>query len=99
MRILAEIFAYNKSTIGKLTDSYSNFFYLQDGNLLGFKFYGNCTSMGSYSTPPNYTSAISIDDICASIFVDVNGTKNPNKLGSDQYIIPIDSRGIKFDNT
>ena len=39
-----------------------------------------------------------VTNICGSIFFDVNGFKKPNKLGSDQYIIPIDKRGIKLAN-
>ncbi len=89
---------YKKTSLGKLTDSYSNFFFLQDGELLGFKFYGNCTSSETKAIPPNYRDTSTITNICASIFVDVNGEKKPNKLGSDQFVIPIDARGIKYNN-
>ena len=89
---------YKKTSLGKLTDLYSNFFFMQDGELLGFKFYGNCTSSETKSIPPNYRETSTINNICASIFVDVNGEKSPNKLGSDQFVIPIDVRGIKYSN-
>lgn len=89
---------YKKTSLGKLTDLYSNFFFMQDGTLVGFKFYGSCTSSEAKAIPPNYRDLSTINDICASIFIDVNGEKKPNKLGSDQFVIPVDVRGIKYSN-
>lgn len=84
------------STEMVLKDTYTEFFYANDGILLGVRTYGSCASTEQFANPPEYTVPYSVSNICGSIFFDVNGEGRPNKLGSDQYIIPIDERGVKY---
>lgn len=94
-----EIQDYNKTSTGeKLKDAYSNFFYVTDGMLIGFRFYQSCTATEKNSNPPEHRGRYSINKICGSIFYDINSFKGPNKLGSDQYILPVYKRGIKYNN-
>ena len=87
-----------EATSVKLADDYKNLFYAADGTLFGIRTYNSCTSTENIANPPNDRETSSVTNICGSIFFDVNGFKKPNKLGSDQYIIPIDKRGIKLAN-
>ena len=93
-----KMLTYNRTELTVLKDTYSNFFYLQDGTLLGFRMYGNCEGTETNAIPPKIRTTSSVSKICASVFVDVNGEKKPNKLGSDQIVIPFDARGIKYNN-
>ena len=93
-----KIQTYNKTQLTVLKDTYSNFFYLQDGTLLGFRMYGSCDATEVNAIPPKSRAKESVSNICASVFVDINGEKKPNKLGSDQIVIPFDARGIKYNN-
>lgn len=89
---------YDDSVLSaKLSDSYSDFFYGNDGVIMGFHFYGGCTNTEAKTNPPTYRKHYSVDNICGSIFFDINGYKKPNKLGSDQYIVPVGKRGIKYE--
>lgn len=78
--------------------NYGNFFVIQNGTLVGFRFYKNCESTEKYAYTPKEDNMFSINDICASIFYDVNGIQKPNKLGYDEFIIPIDKKGLKYNN-
>jgi len=82
----------------KLKDVYSNFFIAQDGMILGTRFYRSCSATEENANPPDSKGRFAVNDICGSVFIDVNAYKKPNKLGSDQYIIPIYSRGVKYTN-
>ncbi len=93
-----KILTYSRSELTVLKDTYSNFFYLQDGTLLGFRMYGSCDATEANAIPPKSRTTAPATNICASVFVDVNGEKKPNKLGSDQIVIPFDARGIKYNN-
>lgn len=93
-----DLLSYKKASLGKLTNLYSDFLYLNDGTLMGFRFYGKCDATEQNANPPKIREKYSVSDICMSIFMDVNGTKYPNKLGADQFIIPIDTRGVKLSN-
>ena len=94
-----EIIDYDRVSTGeKLQDAYSNFFYVTDGMLIGFRFYKSCSATEKNSTPPEHKGRFSIDNVCGSIFYDINSFKGPNKLGSDQYILPVGKRGIKYNN-
>lgn len=94
-----EILNYKRKSLGiKLKDTYSNFFFVNDGMLMGLKFYGSCNSSEPYATPPDHRESFQVDEICGSIFYDINAFKDPNKLGSDQFILPIYKRGIKYSN-
>ena len=81
-----------------LKDAYSDFFYGNDGVIMGFRFYGGCTNTEENANPPTYRKKYAVTNVCGSIFFDINGYKKPNKLGSDQYIIPIGKRGIKYED-
>ena len=90
---------YNDSVLAdSLKDVYSEFFYGNDGVIIGFRFYGGCTNAEENANPPSYRQKYSAPNSCGSIFFDINGYKKPNKLGSDQYIIPIGKRGIKYED-
>ena len=86
------------STGASLKDTYSNFLYTNDGVVIGFRTYGACDATEANTNPPTYTKKYSVANVCGSIFLDVNGFKKPNKLGSDQYIIPLGLRGIKYED-
>ncbi len=80
-----------------LKDIYNNFFFIQDGVLLGFRFYNTCNATEKWAFPSDSDEVYEINNICGSIFYDVNSYKKPNKLGQDQHIIAIYERGIKYD--
>ena len=86
------------STGAALKDAYSNFFYTNDGVVVGFRTYSSCATTETNANPPTFRAKTSVPNSCGSIFYDINGFKNPNKLGSDQYIIPIGIRGIKYED-
>ena len=95
----SKIFDYNRSSTGeKLKDAYSNFFYVTDGMVIGFRFYQGCNSTEQNANPPEHKGKYPVYKVCGSIFYDINSFKKPNKLGSDQYILPIYKRGIKYNN-
>ena len=81
-----------------LKDIYDNFFLIQDGVLVGFRFYNSCSATEKWASPYGFDEFYEINDICGSIFYDVNSFDKPNKLGLDQHIIAIYNRGIKYDN-
>ena len=66
--------------------------------LVGDKFYGSCDATENLANPPLERKKYAVTEICGSVFYDVNAYKKPNKLGSDQYIIPVGLRGMKYDN-
>ena len=93
----SEILDYDRSSTGEtLKNAYSNFFYVTDGMVIGFRFYQGCNSIERNANPPEHKGRYSISDICGSIFFDVNAFKKPNKLGSDQYILPLGVRGVEY---
>ena len=90
---------FEKNSIGyNLRNSYSNFFYVNDGMLIGFRFYGGCNNTEQHSNPPTFRKTYPVQNVCGSIFYDINAYAKPNKLGSDQYIVAIGKRGIKYEN-
>lgn len=94
-----EILDYKKKPIGeKLKDSYSNFHFAADGILVGYRLYGSCKATEKNTNPPGEKEKYEVNNICGSVFFDVNAYKKPNKLGSDQYIIPIGIHGMKYNN-
>lgn len=94
-----KIMLYNKELTDEvLKDAYPVMFYANDGVILGFRFYGSCSAVEKYATPPEYQRSYEVTDSCGSVFMDVNAYKRPNKLGSDQFIVPIYKRGLKYDN-
>ena len=94
-----ELKDYNRTSLGiKLKDIYSEFFFVNDGILLGLRFYSSCEASEEFANPPAHKGKFKVDNKCGSVFYDINGFKKPNKLGSDQYIIPIYKRGVKYSN-
>lgn len=94
-----EILNYKKESTGLiLKDTFESFLYTNDGAIVGFKTYGSCTSSESLINLPTSRTTQTINNICGSIFMDINAQAKPNKLGSDQYIIPVGKRGIKFED-
>ncbi|MBQ8848235.1 MAG: hypothetical protein IJ003_04755 [Candidatus Gastranaerophilales bacterium] len=94
-----EILDYDKTSTGeKLKDAYSGFFYANDGVIIGFRFYESCSATEKNANPPEFEGRYEVQNACGSAFFDVNAYQRPNKLGSDQFIIPIYKRGFKYDN-
>lgn len=90
---------YDKNALDKtLKELYSDFFIGNDGVLIGFRFYGGCDKTEENVVLPAKRNRYSVNNICGSVFLDVNGYKKPNKLGSDQYIVPIAKRGIVYED-
>jgi len=82
----------------KIKDAYSDFFFVNDGMLMGFRLYQSCNATENNANPPRTKGKYSVENVCGSIFYDVNGLEDPNILGLDQYILPIYKRGIKYNN-
>ena len=90
---------YNRTSVGSSIKSlYSHFYYVNDGMLIGYRTYGTCNAIETNANPPDNRGRFSVEGICGSIFYDINAYKGPNKLGSDQYIIPLQKRGTKYSN-
>ena len=93
----SNIMDYNrKPTESKLKDTFSNFMTATNGTIFGFKLYKSCSAQEKNANPPLVRGRSTINNICGSIFFDVNNYDTPNKLGSDQYIIPFDSQGTEI---
>ena len=94
-----EIVDYKRVSTGKvLKDTFGSFLYTNDGVIVGFKTYGACNVPETIINLPTFRETQTINNVCGSIFFDINAQAKPNKLGSDQYIIPIGKRGIKFED-
>ena len=90
---------YDKNALDKtLKELYSDFFIGNDGVLIGFRFYGGCDKTEENVVITAKRNRYSVNNICGSVYLDVNGYKKPNKLGSDQYIVPIAKRGIVYED-
>lgn len=60
---------------------------LADGSVVGFRIWNpECTS--------NYGNAPGLKDICGSLWIDINGHKQPNKLGVDLFSFYYGKRGV-----
>ncbi len=93
----SEIIDYNRTATGiKLKDKYSNFITTANGTIFGFRLYQSCSAEEKNSNPPLAQGRNTVQNICGSIFFDVNNYDGPNKLGSDQYIIPFNSQGTEI---
>ena len=91
------ILDYDRNPVGeKLNEAYSNFFHVNDGMIIGFRTYEGCDKTEKNVNPPKFKRKYELPNICGSIFYDINAYGKPNKLGSDQFIIPFDKRGIKY---
>ena len=64
--------------------------------IIGFRTYEGCDKTEKNVNPPKFKRKYELPNICGSIFYDINAYGKPNKLGSDQFIIPFDKRGIKY---
>lgn len=92
----SNILDYDKTSTGiTLNGAYSNFITSTNGVIYGFRLYQSCSANEVNSSPPLAKGRGTTEGICGSIFYDVNGYSGPNKLGSDQYIVPFDSLGAK----
>lgn len=90
---------YDKNALDKtIKELYSDFFIGNDGVLIGFRFYGGCDKTEENVVLPAKRNRYSVNNICGSVYIDVNSYKKPNKLGSDQYIVPIAKRGIVYED-
>lgn len=88
---------YNSTkTNKKITDKFSNFYFANNGVLFGFQLNSSCSVTEDLEYLAERKSATSVENTCGSFFIDVNGYQKPNRLGSDQYIIPFDAKFLKF---
>ena len=93
----SEIIKPDKTKTGVvLNASYSHFYFMSNGVLLGFKLNGNCTTAEPLQILPDKEVTVNVENTCGAFFVDVNGYKKPNKLGSDQFIFPFDAKFMKY---
>lgn len=93
------IINYDKtSTNVILKNKFSNFYYMADGVIVGFRFYQGCNKQEELSNPPMHRGKYTETNICGSIFYDINAFDKPNKLGTDQFILPVYDRGIKYND-
>ena len=91
------IMDYNRTSTGlTLKTAYSDFLATANGSIYGFRLYQSCSANETNANPPFARGRKTISGICGSVFYDVNGFSPPNKLGSDQYIVPFDSQGAKI---
>ena len=70
-------------------------FSVNNGAYIALKLNKNCTTTETYVYSPVQRSNRSASKSCGLIFFDVNGDKDPNTLGIDQYIVPIGRNGVK----
>ena len=90
---------YDKTPLGSsLKDLYSDFFYVNDGMIIGFRFYGTCSATETNTVLPELRNRQSVENVCGSVFYDINAFSKPNKLGTDQFIIPVGKRGIVYES-
>ena len=95
----SDLIDYDKTSTGeKLKDAYPVMFFANDGVVVGFRFYQSCSAIEKNANPPTFKGKFEVTDSCGSVFIDVNAYKKPNKLGSDQFIVPIYKRGLKYDD-
>ena len=88
---------YDRTSTGLiLNKTYSEFINTQNGTIYGFRLYEKCSANETNTYMPKKKNKITVKNICGSIFYDVNNYKGPNKLGSDQYIVPFDNLGIEL---
>lgn len=93
-----ELIDYDGTSTGlKLNSIYSDFFYMLDGMIIGFRLYESCDVDELNSIPPTVKERYTTSNSCGSVFFDINAFSKPNKLGTDQFIIPIGKRGIKYE--
>ena len=81
-----------------LKDAYSAFFHVNDGMLMGFRFYKGCDKTERFTNPPLVREEYEVNNICGSIFFDINSYGKPNRLGADQYILPVGLKGLEYEN-
>ena len=94
-----EMVDYNKTPLGMtLKEAYSDFFHVNDGMIMGFKFYQSCDATEQNANPPLVRNKYAVNKICGSIFYDINSYAKPNRLGADQYILPIGMKGLEYEN-
>ena len=93
----SDIINYDRTSTGlKLKDTYSNFITSTNGTIFGFRLYKSCSADELNANPPLSQKRKKVSNVCGSIFYDVNNYKGPNKLGSDQYIVPFDEQGAEI---
>lgn len=79
---------------GYSPSSFSGFM-IKNGTYFGLKLHGNCTTTVNFLYDPTTPNKNSRTNTCGIIFYDINGKKEPNLLGVDQYIIGIGKMGVK----
>ena len=88
---------FNGTSTGiTLNSVYDNFMMSANGVIYGYRLYSTCNSDEELANPPLVRGKYKVSNICGSIFYDVNAYRGPNKLGSDQYIVPIDANGTEY---
>ncbi|MBQ7287636.1 MAG: type II secretion system protein [Candidatus Gastranaerophilales bacterium] len=94
-----EMVDYEKNPLGHtLKDLYTGFFHANDGMLVGFRFYHGCNTTEKYANPPLVREKYEVNNVCGSIFYDINSYSKPNRLGADQFILPFGIKGLEYEN-
>ena len=93
----SNIMDYNRKSTGiALNSVYSEFMHSANGTIFAIRLYQSCSANEVNSNPPGTQSRKTVSNVCGSVFFDTNGYSGPNKLGSDQYIIPFDTQGAEI---
>ena len=86
----------SNGTITNVTPSTFKYgFFTNNNAYIAIKLNKNCTTTETYIYSPVLKSNRSVTNSCGLIFFDVNGDKEPNTLGIDQYIVSIGKSGVK----
>ncbi len=85
----------NISITGVKPSSFNYGFSMSNGAYVAIKLNKNCTTTETYIYSPVQLTNRSSVNSCGLFFIDVNGDKDPNTLGIDQYLVPIGKSGIK----
>ena len=56
---------------------------------------GSQTKMSSWI--PGETAATTVRTTHGALFFDINGEQEPNVLGKDRFILPLNKEGIQYD--
>ena len=75
-------------------NGYSNKFYLKDGACMGITAGAPSANVNTWF--PGETNFTSMKPSHGLIFFDTNGEEEPNVMGKDQFLLPINTAGIQY---
>lgn len=74
-------------------NDYANKFYLKDGACMGISVTANATLSTRF---PGEEENANSNATQGALFFDINGEQEPNVVGKDQFLIPINNSGIVY---